>query len=435
MKWTSLGHAMWLAEVSGMRIITDPLLTDTFHDGVFRVHPARTIDPTALRPDLLVVSHRHPDHFDVPSLKMLASIDPTTLVLTADPFVGKTCRELGFAHVGVLSPWEVVPLEGATVLTTPSLCDVVEWGMVFETKDGTVWNQVDTVLRDGVTVRSVWDRVSTTLGCANEPSLLIAQWQPLREIEPHVYGRVDFPVVALAKALERCAVLAPSQVVLGASGHHHIGPASWLNSHAYPISEARFVRDLALRVPTLRCDVLAPGRTWDVVGGVVTRVRDDHPAVARQTTADCREWRPDVVPPLVGTGSEDDRALVHAWVERVLTTALQPRLQRHLTAVLQLEVVWPELQDTWSWTSERPVASTSPNAEWDVRERVAGGALARVLRGEAPWGGALLSGQLRRVTRPSSDGISPTGRSFFLYDALSYDLSFERWTAHLVAQD
>ena len=425
---------MWLADVSGTRVLTDPLLTGTFHDGVFRVHPARSIDLAALRPDLIVVSHRHPDHFDVPSLKMLACSDPTTLVLTADPFVGKTCQELGFEHVGVLNPWDKVPLEGATLLTTPSLCDVVEWGMVFATNDGTVWNQVDTVLRDGPTVRSVWDRVSTTLGCASEPSMLIAQWQPLREIEPHVYGRVDFPVTALAKALERCSVLASDLLVLGASGHHHIGPASWLNAHAYPVSEARFVRDLALRSPSLRCDVVVPGRMWHVAGGAVTRVGENHPAVSLQTTPDGRAWRPDGIPPLVGTGSEDDRALVHAWVEQVLSAAIQPRLQSHLTAVLQLEVVWPEHEDTWSWTSDSPVATRSSVSEWDVRERVAGGALARVLRGESPWGAALLSGQLRRVTRPSADGTSPTGRSFFLYDALSYDRSFERWTAHLVAQ-
>jgi hypothetical protein len=224
--------------------LNHPLLVAVaFYDGVFRVHPARMIDSTFLRPNLIVVSYRHPDHFDAPSLNRLARMDPTALVLTADAFAGKTGQDLGFTHVGVLSPWETVSLEGATLLTTPSLCDGVEWGLVFATDDGTVWNQVDTVLRDGPTVRSVWDRVSTTLQCTSDPSLLMAQWQPLREIEPHVYGRIDFSVAALARALDRYAVLAASQVVLGASGHHHVGPASWLNAHAYPVSEARFQRD------------------------------------------------------------------------------------------------------------------------------------------------------------------------------------------------
>ena len=35
---------MWLVEAAGTRIVMDPLLGSTFHDGVFRTHPVRDID-------------------------------------------------------------------------------------------------------------------------------------------------------------------------------------------------------------------------------------------------------------------------------------------------------------------------------------------------------------------------------------------------------
>ena len=79
MDWCYLGHASWLADVGGTRILCDPQLGDTHHDGIFRVHPHRTLNAEALRPDIIVVTHRHPDHFDVNTLDRLAQLDPTTL--------------------------------------------------------------------------------------------------------------------------------------------------------------------------------------------------------------------------------------------------------------------------------------------------------------------------------------------------------------------
>ena len=69
MKVTLLGHATVLVETGPMRILMDPVLRDPFESGIVVTCPKRAIDPDRLGPiDVVVVSHRHPDHFDLPSL-------------------------------------------------------------------------------------------------------------------------------------------------------------------------------------------------------------------------------------------------------------------------------------------------------------------------------------------------------------------------------
>ncbi|HWB81460.1 MAG TPA: MBL fold metallo-hydrolase, partial [Nannocystaceae bacterium] len=99
-----LGHAMWLCEAAGLRLLTDPLLAATHHCGVFEVVPRREVDAAALRADFVLVSHRHPDHFDVASLDRLAQLDPDSVVVTSDELVAWAARALGFTSVRVVAP-------------------------------------------------------------------------------------------------------------------------------------------------------------------------------------------------------------------------------------------------------------------------------------------------------------------------------------------
>ena len=66
---TWLGHATVLIEIDGVRLLTDPFLGD-------RLGPLRRIgpspDPAAIGTvDAVLVSHAHPDHFDLRSLRRL----------------------------------------------------------------------------------------------------------------------------------------------------------------------------------------------------------------------------------------------------------------------------------------------------------------------------------------------------------------------------
>ncbi len=83
-----LGHSTVLLKVDGIFILTDPILSE--RAGVDlrlctvgirrRVAPALSFENLP-RPDLVLLSHAHMDHFDMPSLRRLAN--PRTAVVTA----------------------------------------------------------------------------------------------------------------------------------------------------------------------------------------------------------------------------------------------------------------------------------------------------------------------------------------------------------------
>jgi UDP-MurNAc hydroxylase len=110
--------------------------------------PARTVDVERLgRVDLLVVSHRHPDHFDLPSLARLPR--DADAICPADPLIMYALRELGFANVHPVHP--MAPIMSADFELYPTRSEresIPETGMVFRDASGVFWNQVDTPLAD-----------------------------------------------------------------------------------------------------------------------------------------------------------------------------------------------------------------------------------------------------------------------------------------------
>jgi L-ascorbate metabolism protein UlaG (beta-lactamase superfamily) len=92
-RFTYLGHASTLIELDGVTILTDPLLRQR------TAHLRRTsvIDQSAalLTPDVVLISHMHWDHLDLPSLRM---ISPDTLVI-GPVGSGTVLRRAGLTNV------------------------------------------------------------------------------------------------------------------------------------------------------------------------------------------------------------------------------------------------------------------------------------------------------------------------------------------------
>jgi L-ascorbate metabolism protein UlaG (beta-lactamase superfamily) len=97
---TWLGHATALIEVAGLRVLTDPVLRSRV--GPLRRHgqppPSRLVDDV----DVLLISHLHHDHADLPSLRRLRR----DIRVFGAPGVARFLARDGFGDVTELTPGE-----------------------------------------------------------------------------------------------------------------------------------------------------------------------------------------------------------------------------------------------------------------------------------------------------------------------------------------
>jgi len=115
----NLGHATLLMNYFGVRLITDPTL---FERVGFSVGSLLTIGPHRLVPaplepgklqalDVILITHAHMDHLDLPSLESL----PKTAVVIGCTGCGALIRRLGFKEVRELGWGDNTEVDGLTV--------------------------------------------------------------------------------------------------------------------------------------------------------------------------------------------------------------------------------------------------------------------------------------------------------------------------------
>jgi len=109
---TWLGHSTVLAELDGVRLLTDPLLRRrVLH--LRRVAPLPELDAAI---DAVLVSHTHWDHLDLPSLRRIGH--STRVVVPRG--AGRLLRRAGFTTVDEVDPGEVVHVGDVSVTATPA---------------------------------------------------------------------------------------------------------------------------------------------------------------------------------------------------------------------------------------------------------------------------------------------------------------------------
>jgi UDP-MurNAc hydroxylase len=435
---TSLGHACWLIEAAGLRLLCDPLLGVEHHGGVFEISPRRRLRAEALRPDFILVSHRHPDHFDIPSLAALARQDPESVVVTPDELVARAARELGFQTVELLTPGHHVELDGVAFVTTESLGDD-EWGVMISTQDGVVWNMVDTVFADAAHVRSVTEAALAVLGHARV-SLALVQGQPMLEIAAQLGHALSFPFRRYAAVLEQLAAIDPMAIVPSATGTVHAHEYAWLNAIVYPVDEARFRRDAARVCP--RAEVFASrlGARYRLVAGKVEAdVSMGEQLFDRVEGGAEVAYRPTAVPAPSDPHALDaeGRAAIERWIAHDLRAALERAypefgVSRPLRFVVEVVAANPVDPRAWTLIVGRDGAKVEPgfDPDWDLYDVVAGSLFADVIAGRRHWGDLLLAGALRGFSRAYETGprglVAANIGEMFLYYALSYDESTRR---------
>lgn len=147
------GHSTASVEVGGARLLTDPVVTD-------RLAHLRRLAPSVreeevLTADLVVVSHLHPDHFHVPTLRRLTRGTPVLVPRGG----GRLLRGAGL-DVDEVGPGDTGSVAGIAVRATPAVhphrrhvasrLSGEPLGFVIRQGGTSVWYPGDTELSDHV---------------------------------------------------------------------------------------------------------------------------------------------------------------------------------------------------------------------------------------------------------------------------------------------
>ena len=355
MRWTWLGHACWLLEAAGHRILFDPVLGETYHDGVFCFSPSRKMDIDGLKPDIIIVTHRHPDHFDLLSLAHLAEHYPSAIVITSEALISNACERLGF-EVRTVGDWQRIRLTGLDLLTTPSRAHVKEWGVMVHT-EGLVWNQVDTLLGGPQGVRQILSQAAQILSVpeleTQGPSLTLAHWQPLKQIEVVRAGPLGFPERIWGHELAQMVALGGGALVPAAANQDYLGDGAWQRHHAFPASRAQLERDLRKLKAPLSVMPSLVGGVYQVKNGRVALEEQRSALLTVDFAPDGRVFAPFEIPPIIDTNREGHdsgllRAALGAWVEQRLVPQLAQHLGPHGPLSCVLEWVFPDGREIWT---------------------------------------------------------------------------------------
>jgi L-ascorbate metabolism protein UlaG (beta-lactamase superfamily) len=121
-----LGHASVLIEIDGLRILTDPVLSQ-------RASPFQFIGPSRLHPpplplaewkniDAVVISHDHFDHLDMDTIRQLAAMSNGGTPFYVGLGIGAHLQrwDVPLAQIHEMDWWEQLKLKGVAIHCTPA---------------------------------------------------------------------------------------------------------------------------------------------------------------------------------------------------------------------------------------------------------------------------------------------------------------------------
>ena len=120
---TWIGHATFLVQLNGIRILTDPIFSKRASPVRF-AGPARHVPPALdlsemTDIDVVVVSHSHYDHLDLDTLAQMPNPQRVTLVVPLG--IGQYVRDFGFKKVVELDWYEQTEIAGVIVRAYPAV--------------------------------------------------------------------------------------------------------------------------------------------------------------------------------------------------------------------------------------------------------------------------------------------------------------------------
>lgn len=413
----SIGHASLFVETQDCKILMDPLLcSPAVTVGFQDICPQRQVSQDQIPEfDILVISHKHIDHFDIRTLANLPK--DVDVLIPKDKFMEACLRKLGYRHIYTLKDFSEVRIGSTQLIATRSENRVPEFGMIFADQDGVFWNQVDSVVTPA-TISKVKSRYP-------EIDFLLAGWQPLLQLEYQHNLSTSFPYSAYSNFLKRITLIKPKAIAPGANGFKHINGSSWLNQIVFPVTQAQFCRDVLKICPDLEDNMfsLNPG---DIVALNKTEVtfKAQESSFVR-TVCDDRDSL-NFSPTNLNCKLVDDNP--EGYDLKEMEIAIETEVNQNLTeficqnqdqlffefsywqVIYQLEVVFPHKTEKWHFDfSHNPIQchqGTNPLA--NAFTTISASAFFGLLKGYKGWDYVNLGGYFRsyqKVYRATPHGI------------------------------
>lgn len=211
---TFLAHACIEIRLGGVAIVTDPwLLGPAFTRGWWlSMEPPPDALQRVAAADAIYISHAHPDHMNIPTLKEVVKLNPHVPIyvgkLSVPVWKGEVAS-LGFTNVCEVELKTWIPVGKAKMMILPdNLLPYLDTGLLVEYKGHTVLNLVDCSNPNGYKLPTNVDVLLTDFasGASGFPSLFSDAYGEKKVLELAQRKATNF----LRKVAEEVAVTKPS---------------------------------------------------------------------------------------------------------------------------------------------------------------------------------------------------------------------------------
>ena len=259
-KTTLIAHASMLIQSNRTTILTDPVWFDYLWEEVNVLCPSIKLDLKKIPPiDVLNISHRHQDHFDVRTLAHLARNDsilkPNALILAPnDNILIDVLRELNYKNIVIVEDFKSITVDDVTLTPTPSLNEgdyFPEHGLLVNDGEVTIWNQVDTVVSPDIIscIHKLYGRLDFSH----------SRFLPLLEGNFTHHKTLAIPFEEYSSFLKVAGALKPKFIVPGSAAFRYRDEMNFLNRYSFPTTPEQFLADLAVFCPDVKTSTFYPG--------------------------------------------------------------------------------------------------------------------------------------------------------------------------------
>ena len=453
---TLIGHACLLIQSRETTILTDPVWFDYLWEEINVLCPSIVLEKDKIPPlDVLNISHRHQDHFDVRTLAYLAQnkriLTPDTIVLAPqDDLLLDILNELEIKNIKVVADFEQIQVKDVTLSPTPSRNQVStakdafpEHGLIVNDGEVTIWNQVDSIVNPDII-----QRIGELYG---QIDFFHSRFVPLLEGNLSYNKPLTLPVDEYCTFLNVVKALGPKMVVPGSAAFKYRDELSFMNQYSFPITQDQFLRDLAAFCPEVPS---SPFFSGDVAHISADEVRIEKQASdfvrVREDDSHLITFKPHAYVPVVTTQTTDpteyeremqviDNFIENCFLERILNSELLGGWQ-HWQIVYQLEVFGQEGLRPQAWTVDfgqpgKPQLQKGDIGKINLYEGISSSELCALVEGTTSWDYVTLCGNYRtfnNIYRITNGGLElpPEDKSNYalepLMDLFPWDADMDR---------